>query len=985
MAPQRWARLEILFARAIALTAEQSSGRSVGQLAAARERFLQDACGDDAPLLHELRALLRAHDGSGPLDSSAVSPGRRDSSAVSPGRRDSSAVSASGDSSAVSASGDSSAGPSSYAATTPSPQSSSAAFPLPQSLATGTCLGAWRVAELLGRGGSGEVYAGVRVDASFAQRVAIKLLRADAMMQCDTAAQSDAVAQLERFHAERRILAKLEHIGIARLLDGGVAPDGRPFTVIEFVQGVSLRDYCRARRSPLSERLALFLQICDAVAFAHQNLVVHRDLKPDNILVNAQGRIKLLDFGIAKLLDSSVLNCDAELTRAPFTPDYAAPEQLSGQAITTATDVYALGVVLFELLTDSKPLSLNHLPPLLALKLLLQRPPVLPSRAAHTASVKNLSPPVPARMLRGDLDAIVAKCLRKQAAHRFATVNALAQDLQHYLRHEPVQARSGAQLYAAGLFLRRNWLAMGAAAALILVLSAAALYANQARLRTEAALARADTVKAFLINLFQQNNPAAGNARALSARALVDIGSRQIETGFSGDIDTQIELLGVSGTLYQSLGEVQRSGDLFAKRLELALRAYPLSDARVIAAQLDRGVAARIAEQFALADTLLHQALRSASGDNANQLAPLRMRILLALGQLASARANERQAMAWADQAIVLSLAEQATRRKRPTPGQDAKLMPAADITRAYADRGRYTFRAGQIAAAEAPLRAALAGLNPNDPADLPMRLEVIELLGMVLTSLGRFDEALPLLRTNVAQTRALLGELHPSVADALHQLASALRQSGDSDAAIPVFQEALRLYEHNYGPTHSFVATTLTGLGQTLSAQGQHRQAIAALMRAYSINLKSLGAAHIHTAISVIALADAHFEAGDFAAAEAGFRAALLNFASIGDGRHIYGEAARLGLGKTLSERHQYQQAQAALRQAHTRLAAQFGATDRRAIEAAMSLVHCLLQSGKHQQAQAVFDASATALAQAKPTSESALVRAARLELERH
>src|SRR5580692_8200131 len=208
--------------------------------------------------------------------------------------------------------------------------------------AVGLRLGAWRITRLIGRGGMGNVYEAVRAQGDFEQRVAIKLL------------QREAAAQLERFQAERQILARLEHSGIARLFDGGVTPDGRPFMVMEYVEGRSITDFCMLTHATFGQRLGLFIQVCDAVAYAHRNLIVHRDLKPSNILVTAAGVVKLLDFGIAKLLDAqrarhhtlAVTQADIRL----MTPDHASPEQVQGHAITTSSDVYVLGVLLYKLL-----------------------------------------------------------------------------------------------------------------------------------------------------------------------------------------------------------------------------------------------------------------------------------------------------------------------------------------------------------------------------------------------------------------------------------------------------------------------------------------------------------------------------------------------------------------------------------------------------------------------------------------------------------
>ena len=265
-------------------------------------------------------------------------------------------------------------------------------------------LGRWRLLRLIGHGGMGDVYEAIRAEGDFEQRVAIKIL------------QGAAADQSGRFHAERQILARLEHAGIARLYDGGLTADARPYMVMEYVEGRPITQFCLLSKATLESRLKLFIQVCDAVAYAHQNLIVHRDLKPSNILVTHGGTVKLLDFGIAKLLDSE----GARVTQgraAPMTPSCAAPEQLAGGAITTATDVYALGVLLFELLTGAHPWIETDTPMLQAMRAVLDRAaPVASEKAAS-----NPDAPIPARLIVGDLDAIVAKALRTEPKHRYAT------------------------------------------------------------------------------------------------------------------------------------------------------------------------------------------------------------------------------------------------------------------------------------------------------------------------------------------------------------------------------------------------------------------------------------------------------------------------------------------------------------------------------------------------------------------------------------
>ena len=477
MQHERWLLLERLFAESVALPG------------AARDAFLTRACGDDVDLHREIDELLRSHDAPGVLDATPLS----------------------------------------HEPATWQP-----------SLAADTCLGSWRIHQLIGRGGMGEVYAATRADGAFEQRAALKLLR------------YEAVGEMQRFHAERRILARMEHPGIARLLDGGTTPDGRPFTVMEFVEGRSLTDYCREHRYSLQQRLELFAQVCDAVAFAHRNLVIHRDLKPDNILVDADGAVKLLDFGIAKLMDAAVLPRDADVTVAPFTPDYAAPEQLSGEPVTTATDIYALGILLFELLTGERPLRTRGLPSTQALKLLMDRSAPAPSRIA----LSNTDAPVPARALVGDLDAIVAKCLRKEASHRYETVNALKRDVERHLRNEPVLAREGAQLYVLGRLVRRYRWAVAGVAALIVVLAAGLAGTIWQARRAETQARTSAAVGGFLSDVFRANSSSQDDpvkARQTSARELLDLGAKKIETTMSDAPAAKVSVLRLLGELYDDL------------------------------------------------------------------------------------------------------------------------------------------------------------------------------------------------------------------------------------------------------------------------------------------------------------------------------------------------------------------------------------------------------------------------------------------------
>jgi tetratricopeptide (TPR) repeat protein len=296
-----------------------------------------------------------------------------------------------------------------------------------------TVIGPYRVVRMLGEGGMGSVFLAARDDEQFEQRVAIKLVRG-------------GHAMLRRFRQERQILAALEHPNIARLLDGGATADGLPYLVMEYVEGTPIDEYCRGLS--IAARLRLFLQLCDAVQYAHRNLIIHRDIKPANVLVTAAGVPKLLDFGIAKLTSSEELRADATVTRL-MTPDYASPEQLLGKPVTTATDVYSLGVLLFEILTGARPFT--------------GRTRTGDTEAPRPSSVGHV------RGLRGDLDRILLKALEPDPAQRYGSVEKLADDIRRHLEGHPVSARGTSFVYRATKFVRRNKLVAGAAAAALVV------------------------------------------------------------------------------------------------------------------------------------------------------------------------------------------------------------------------------------------------------------------------------------------------------------------------------------------------------------------------------------------------------------------------------------------------------------------------------------------------------------------------------------
>lgn len=421
---------------------------------------------------------------------------------------------------------------------------------------SGRRLGAYQIERELGRGGMGAVYLAQRADDTYAKLVAIKIV----------AAPLGDEALVRRFRRERQILAQLEHPQIARLIDGGTTDDGLPYLVMEFVEGVRIDEYCRRQGLALADRLRLFRRVCDAVQYAHTHLVVHRDLKPQNILVAADGEPKLLDFGIAALLsdDGDGAAVMTQTGQTAMTPDYASPEQVRGDRVTAASDVYSLGVVLYELLTGSRPHALAGMRPDEIYRVLNDTDASRPSLAASRAGDEPLS-----RRLRGDLDAIVLAALRKDPLRRYASVAQFADDIQRYLNGHPVTARGEAASYRAMTFVRRHKAGVAAAAALILTLVGGIVATTrQARLadaqRREAESQRARAERRFadvrrLANsfLFEFHDaiatlPGSTPARSLVvSKALEYLDSLSAEAG--GDVALQKEL----AAAYDKVGDVQ--------------------------------------------------------------------------------------------------------------------------------------------------------------------------------------------------------------------------------------------------------------------------------------------------------------------------------------------------------------------------------------------------------------------------------------------
>jgi eukaryotic-like serine/threonine-protein kinase len=726
--------------------------------------------------------------------------------------------------------------------------------------AEGRRLGAYRLLRQIGQGGMGAVYLAERADGEFEKQVAVKLL---------PLGLSTGAAR-ERFLAERQILAQLEHPGIARLLDAGIAEDGTPFFVLEYVEGEPIDRYCERRSLGIEGRIDLFLQVCAAVEYAHRNLVVHRDLKPGNILVTPEGVVKLLDFGIAKVLDAESAAGATALTQQagrPMTPAYASPEQVRGEPITTATDVYALGVLLYQLLAGRTPYEVAGLSPGELERLICTQDPITPSAAAagrapeseNIASTTSAAASRRARRLRGDLDTIVLMALRKEPERRYRSVSALADDLVRHREGRPVAARSDRFSYRAGKFMRRRpgTVAAGVAAAIILSGYGAIVAAHAERLEVERNFARAAAFRAEEERNraeIERDRAESERARAERAQALAENERNRARSEYE-----RAEAEAGHARIAQRLsGAAQRQAETDRDRAEMeAARAGQVTEFLVglfetadpmhspgselsVRDVLDRGV-----ERV---DALAGQR------DLHAELSLTMARVYHALGLYGDA----------------LPLIDRALAAHRDTIGQ------ALSLAEALSEKAELLRHVGDHATSERLFRQALSIQRSVLGDEHPRVAESLNHIGVLLREMGDYEAAEPLYREALAIWRRVFGDEHPRVVSSLNNLGVLLRVKGDHDAAEPPLREALAMRRRLLGDEHPDVALSLNNLAVLLRVKGDYAAAEPLYREALAMNRRLLGDEHPDVAELLNNLSVLLHTMGDYAAAEPLYREAL-------------------------------------------------------------------------------------------------------------
>jgi serine/threonine-protein kinase len=796
-------------------------------------------------------------------------------------------------------------------------------------------VGPYRLVEAVGRGGSSVVYRAERADGAFDQTVALKLLTA----------RTDSRRVLDRFAHEQQVLADLSHPNIARLYDGGATDAGRPYFVLEFVDGVPIDRYCDDNRLSIDSRLELFVAGAEAVQHAHRNLVVHRDLKPSNILVTeADGRPRpiLLDFGIAKILGEQAPGLTQTGERW-MTPGYAAPEQVKGEAITTSTDVYQLGVVLYELLSGHRPYRSADRSIYEIERAVCEESPAPPSRVVTRprdddtppdalSTARDTDPATLRRTLRGDLDAIVLKALRKDPAARYASAEALVEDVRRALDGQPVQARRGSWAYYARKVMARHAAAVAGATALLLLVLGFGLYHTQ-RLAAERNRAQQEAqtsaaVTSFLVDLFRQSSPYVAPTDTTTLRDVLAGGAEKVER-LSGQPAIQARLYTTLGEVYQTLGRYERSEQVLERALSLKRRVHGPRHPETAAALERLAWTLKDVGAYERADSLLDRSLsilRSGHGPDS-----LRALVYNGRGVVAFEQSRYDAAETWHRQALAL-------RRQ---------LFPDGAPPLAYSLYNLAVTRHEQDAHDEAErlYREALAVARSHLPAKHPETTRILGDLGRLLMETGRYDAAAPFLKDVLAVNRDVLGPDHPRIPIDLNNLASLYVRKGTPDTAEPLFREALQQRRRQLGAAHPYVATSLNNLAYTLKEQGDLEAAIPLYREAVAVAEEALGPEHVNTSIFRYNLGTLLHQTGQPEEAERLYRSALAALQARLPADHARVGDVHTALGRLLVETNRPAAAESHLRTATRLRRAQLGTESKKTATARLWLGTSLLR----------------------------------------
>ncbi len=732
-------------------------------------------------------------------------------------------------------------------------------------------VGPYKILRVLGEGGMGVVYLAERED--LGNFVAIKILR-DAWL---------SPARRERFASERRTLAQLNHPSIARLYDADNLADGTPWFAMEYVEGVPLTEYCRERRSSLEERLQLFREVCEAVQHAHLHAVIHRDLKPSNVLVRKDGAVRLLDFGISKQLDRFDSGGDQTRTGLRLmTPAYAAPEQIRGERVGIYTDVYSLGVVLYELLAGSLPFDISSKSPGEAEAMILTQEPSKPTTVE-------------------DLNVLCLTAIHKDPERRYASVDALIRDIDHYLKGEPLEARRDTLRYRARKFVGRNRRAVVAVAITLTFLVGMAAYftirLTIARNSALAEAARTQRIQRFMLNLFEGGDKEAGPADNLRVITLLDRGVQEARD-LNSEPAVQAELYQTLGSIYQKLGKLDRADTLLSSALERRTSLFGKDSAEVAASMVSLGLLRMEQEKLPEAERLVREGLEM-TRRHAARNDPSIAKATTALGRVLEERGQYDQAVPVLEEAVRLSSLQSAA-----NPELASSLNELASVH----------FYAGRYPKADALFRRVLEMHRQLYGDRHPLVADDLINIGAVQQDLGYLAEAEKVDRQALEINTAYYGAEHPQLAHNLIVLGRVLQYEKRFDEAEAMLQKALPIEEKAYGPVSRQVASALNELGNVAVGRGQYTEAESRFRRMVETYGAVYNNHHYLIGIALSNLASVYVVREQYTEAEEIYKQAIQVFTDTLPPGHLNTGIAQIKLGRALVKQRRYREAEAAI-----------------------------------------------------------------------
>ncbi len=703
----------------------------------------------------------------------------------------------------------------------------------------GKIIGKYRIIKQIAEGGMGAVFLAERADGQFNQKVALKIIKPG----------MNSAEIIKRFGIERQILASLQHPNIARLLDGGLTEENLPYFTMEYVEGKPIDEYCNGNGLSINERLKLFSKVCAAVQYAHQNLVIHRDLKPSNIMITKDGIVKLLDFGIAKVFTE---NDPLQQTAYPgtkfnvMTPEYASPEQVKGEHVTTSTDIYSLGLVLYLLLTGEKAFKLNSRSPVELEKIICLTEPSKPSSLISTKkknsipqtegkdNIGNVQPDKLKKILSGDIDNICLTALRKEPGRRYASAEQFQQDIENFLKGMPVSARQSTPAYRAGKFIKRHKIAVISSFIIFTAVTVITTYytiqlkreRDKARLEAQ----KAQQVAGFLKNIFKVSDPYQARGETITARELLDKGAQKINNDLSDQPDVKETMLNLIGEVYINLGLYEKAEKLFNEALRINEKDNKIN-ADLAESLKDLGEIHLFKGEFKPAEPLLKKSM-----------------------------------------SIYSSLSQKNN----------------IDYMNCLSDLAWYYYLSGNYDKADSLYINIIASLRSGFPDNNELRYTMMNDLALDYHEEGKYEKADSLFNMTLSEQKKIYGSKpHPELSTTTYNYAELLRDKGDYKRAEKMFRTSLDMDIKLHGPEHPDVAYSMQGLASIYRLQGKYGYAKDLYLKVLAMREKFLGKEHPDVAFAIYNIGLVYFNEQKYDSAKIYFTRSMTMHAKLNGPEH--------------------------------------------------------------------------------------------------